>query len=294
MARNKNLSDSRGGTFGIRFFLLMLKLLGPDRTCEFVWVIAFFYTCFDRKAREAARPYLSRRFPGAGRLAMFRHTWALFTSQGQAIVESAAMTQKKLHWEFIDEYLSEQLMDQEKGFILLTSHFGAWNAIMGGLHVARKPVNILVTPDRNRNIDKTLALSGLKNPVKIISTESDMGGLIAVFDAIEQGEIVCIMGDRCLEGEGVELEFLGEKAKFPSAAFYIASRTNCAVLPLFAVRKHRHTEFAALYGPVLRPELKSRKRHDLIPFLEIYVRKLEELSRKYPYQCFLFEDIWNI
>ena len=102
------------------------------------------------------------------------------------------------------------------------------------------------------------------------------------------------MGDRCLEGEGVELEFLGEKAKFPSAAFYIASRTNCAVLPLFAVRKHRHTEFSALYGPVLRPELKSRKRRDLVPFLDVYVRKLEELSRKYPYQCFLFEDIWNI
>ncbi len=293
MAQTENLSDSRGSAFGIRCFLLMLRILGTNRTCEFVWVIALFYTCFDRKARMAARPYLSHRFPGAGPLAMFYHTWALFTSQGQALVENAAMIRKKLRWKFVDEELSERLMDQEKGFILLTSHFGGWNAIMGGLHVARKPVNILVTPDRNLNVDKTLALSGLKNPVRIISTQSDMGGLIEVFDAIERGEIVCIMGDRCLEGEGVELEFLGGKAKFPTAAFYIASRTGCAVLPLFAIRTRRHTEFSAFYGPELRPELKSRKRTDLIPYLEVYVRKLEDFSRKYPYQCFIFEDLWQ-
>ena len=293
MGKTENLSDSRGNAFGIRFFLLMLKILGINRTCEFVWVIALFYTCFDRKAREAAKPYLSHRFPGAGRFAMFRHTWALFTSQGQALVESAAMIRKGLQWDFIDEELSERLMDQEKGFLLLTSHFGAWNAIMGGLHVARKPVNILVTPDRNANVDKTLALTGLKNPVRIISTKSAMGGLIEVFDAIERGEIVCMMGDRCLEGEGIEVEFLGGRARFPSAAFYLAARCGCAVLPLFAVRTHRHTRFAALYGPEMRPVLKGRKRGALQPYLEIYVRKLEELSRKYPYQCFLFEDIWS-
>ena len=241
MARNKNLCDSRGGTFGIRFFLLMLKLLGPDRTCEFVWVIAFFYTCFDRKAREAARPYLSRRFPGAGRLAMFRHIWALFTSQGQAIVESAAMTQKKLHWEFIDEYLSEQLMDQEKGFILLTSHFGAWNAIMGGLHVARKPVNILVTPDRNRNIDKTLALSGLKNPVKIISTESDMGGLIAVFDAIEQGEIVCIWATAVWRAKAWNWNFSEKRRNF---------RVRRSILP--RARTARYFRFSRSVNTAIR------------------------------------------
>ncbi len=294
MERSKNLSDSRGSSFGIRFFLLLLKIMGPNRACEFVWVIALFYTCFDKQARMAARPYLSHRFPNAGKVAMFYHTWALFTSQGQALIENAAMTQKRLNWEYVDKHLSDNLAEQEKGFILLTSHFGAWNAIMGGLNAMRKPVNILVTPDRNLNVDKTLTLAGLETPVKIISTESDMGGLIEAFDAIERGEVLCIMGDRCLEGEGVEIEFLGEKAKFPSAAFYIASRTGCTVLPLFAVRWKRHTEFTAFYGPEICPELKTRKRCNLIPYMEIYVRKLEEFSRKYPYQCFIFEDIWKI
>ena len=90
--RNENLSDSRGNALGIRIFLLLLRIMGVNRTCELVWVVTFFYVCFDRKARLAARPYLRHRFPGAGAVRLFFHTWALFTSQGQAIVERAAMT----------------------------------------------------------------------------------------------------------------------------------------------------------------------------------------------------------
>ena len=291
--RNENLSDSRGNALGIRIFLLLLRIMGVNRTCELVWVVTFFYVCFDRKARLAARPYLRHRFPGAGAVRLFFHTWALFTSQGQAIVERAAMTWNMATYRFINRDLSERLMDRKEGFLILTSHFGAWNAIMGGLHIVRKPVNLLVTPDRNVNIDKTAALEGLQVPVRLISTESPMGGLLDVTDAIERGEIVCLMGDRCLEGEGIETEFLGENALFPSAAFHIASRTGCAVLALFAIREKRHTHFIAEYGPEIHPEWKGRDRRNLKPYLDIYVKKLEQLCMEHPYQCFLFENIWR-
>ncbi len=293
MKHNDSLSDSRGNALGIRIFLLLLRIMGVNRTCELVWLVTFFYVCFDRKARLAAQPYLRHRFPGAGKCRLFFHTWALFTSQGQAIVERAAMTGNMATYRFINRELSERLMDRKEGFLILTSHFGAWNAIMGGLHIVRKPVNLLVTPDRNANIDKTAALEGLKIPVRLISTESPMGGLLDVTDAIERGEIVCLMGDRCLEGEGIETEFLGENALFPSAAFHIASRTGCAILALFAIREKRHTHFIAEYGPEIHPEWKGRDRRNLKPYLDIYVKKLEQLCMEHPYQCFLFENIWR-
>jgi len=293
MKKHKNLSDSRGNAAGIRFFLILLRITGVNRACEFVWAITLFYALFDRKARRAAEPYLNRMYPEAGAWKRFYHTWALFTSQGQAMLERAAMGMGMLEWEFAGRELSEQLMDRPGGFILLTSHFGAWNAIMGGLNSARKPVKILVTPDRNLNVDKTAILKHVNIPVEIISTASPMGGLLDVTDAIGRGEIVCIMGDRCLEGEGIEMEFLGQKALFPGAAFHLAARTGCPVLPLFAVRVRKHRFFRAEYGPVIRPEMKGRNRLQLKPYLEIYVRKLEALTRKYPHQNFLFEDIWQ-
>lgn len=293
MKKHENLSDSRGNAAGVTFFYLLLKLIGVNRTCEFVWVVTFFYALFDRKARNAARHYLEKQFPNAGKLKMFYHTWALFTSLGQSMIERAAWGTGKLKWEFREHNLSEDLMSKPEGFILLTSHFGAWNTVMGGLNIAKKPVKIVVTPDRNTNVDKTTILKYVKIPVDIISTDSPMGGLLDVSDALDRGEIVCIMGDRCLEGEGIETEFLGQPALFPSAAFYIAARTGCAVLPLFAVRLKKHDLFLAEYGPVIRPELKGRDRTKLKQYLDLYVRKLELMTRKYPYQNFLFEDIWQ-
>ena len=49
MARNKNLSDSRGSTFGIRFFLLMLK---SDELEEFLNRLRQQIQAFEQK--EAA------------------------------------------------------------------------------------------------------------------------------------------------------------------------------------------------------------------------------------------------
>ena len=291
--RTENLSDSRGGALGIRIFLVLLRILGVNRTCELVWPVTFFYVCFDRKARQAALPYLRHRFPEAGPIRLFFHTWALFTSQGQAIVERAVMTRNMASYRFVNRELSERLMDRKEGFLILTSHFGAWNAIMGGLHIVRKPVNLLIMPDRNIHVDKTAALKGLQVPLHLISTESPMGGLLDVTDAIERGEIVCLMGDRCLEGEGIETEFLGENALFPSAAFHIASRTGCAILALFAVREKRHTHFIAEYGPEIHPQWQGRDRRKLKKYLDLYVKRLEQLCMEHPYQCFLFENIWE-
>lgn len=293
MKKHENLSDSRGNAAGVAFFRILLKIIGINRTCEFVWVVTFFYALFDSKARAAARHYLAKRFPEAGKWKMFYHTWALFTSLGQSMIECAAWGTGKLEWKFSGHELSEELMAKPGGFILLTSHFGAWNTVMGGLNIAKKPVKIVVTPDRNANVDKTTILKHVKIPVDIISTNSPMGGLLDVTDALDRGEIVCIMGDRCLEGEGIEAEFLGHKALFPGAAFYIAARTGCPVLPLFAVRLRRHDLFLAEYGPVIRPVMKGRSRASLKPYLDRYLEKLESLTMKYPYQNFLFEDIWK-
>lgn len=289
----KNLSDSRGNALGIGIFLFFLHMLGVNRTCELVWLISFFYALFDRKARRAASHYLKRRFPGAGRIAMFRHTWALFTNQGQALIETRAMGAGRLAWRFENGGMIRKLIEGEQGFILLSSHFSCWQALIGGLGEFRRPVNLLVTPDANLNVDKFVAAGELHVPVRVISTLEAMGGLVDAADALERGEVVCMMGDRCFEGEGAHVEFLGEEAVFPYAAFYLAARCSCPVLPLFAVRERAHTSFIVHYGNATFPKLSGRRRSDLTPYVREYVSELENMANLHPYRCFLFENIWS-
>ena len=47
------------------------------------------------------------------------------------------------------------------------------------------------------------------------------------------------------------------------------------------------------YASEIHPEWKGRDRRNLKPYLDIYVKKLEQLCMEHPYQCFLFENIWR-
>ncbi len=293
MKQTDNLSDTRGNALGIRIFLFLLKWIGINRTCELVWPVALFYALFDRRAAVATAPYIRHRFPDAGRLGRFYHRWAIYVSQGQALIERVAERRGFIRWNAENQELSDRMMAHPDGFLILTSHFGVWHSLMGFLDDSTHPVNIMMKPDRNIHVDKTGRSIGLPVNGNIISTLSPMGGLPEAFEALERRELVCIMGDRCFEDRGIPVRFLGEDALFPTAAFFLAARTRSPILPLFGFRTHRHRTLTASYGPLLHPEMKGRSRESLRPWIEQYVRRLEELAQRYPHQCFIFEDIWN-
>ena len=50
MKHSDSLSDRRGNALGIRIFLLLLRIMGVNRTCELVWLVTFFYVCFELKS----------------------------------------------------------------------------------------------------------------------------------------------------------------------------------------------------------------------------------------------------
>lgn len=290
MSQPKNLSDTRGNSIGIGIFLFFLKLMGTDRTCELVWVVSFFYAVFDRKAGKAASYYLKHRFPDSGPLRRFFQAWKLFTRQGQALVETRAMMEGKLSWDIQNGAMIKELTGHPKGFLLLASHFSCWQALNEGLETFRRPLNLLAAPDSNPNVNKLRTVGNAD--LRLISVYGPMGGLVEASEALERGEIVCMMGDRCFEEQYASLPFLGEPARFPYAAFYLAARHQCAVVPLFALPRKRHTQFTVFYGDPIRPVLTSRNREELLPYVREYAELLERMAIQHPYRCFLFENIW--
>lgn len=115
--------------------------------------------------------------------------------------------------------------------------------------------------------------------------------------AIERGDIVCMMGDRCREKDGLLIDFLGEPARFPFAAFYLSAKCACPIVPMFVFRKHRHDNLLFHFGKPVYPEpechVQSRhRRESLRPYVAAYVAELETASRRFPFQCYIFEDVW--
>jgi predicted LPLAT superfamily acyltransferase len=296
--QNNNLSASRGNRFGIVFFKCFMHILGLNHARNFVWVISFFYTIFDQKARLAALPYLSRRFPEAGKVKLFWHTYRLLTSQGQSLLTAFYLGNNHASIKYRSENIRNHeayMYDKNQGFILLTSHFGDWQGSIRYFDEYDRSVSLLVEMDANVNVDKLMAMKGKTDNVKIISTSEPFGGLLSVLEAIENHEVVCIMGDRNYESNGIEIEFLGDKAIFPKAAFHLAAQLGCPIIPFSMVYDRWESMMVKYYGPIITiPANHKRLNSDnLRPFLEKYVAYLDDMTKRYPYHFFIFSDIWT-
>lgn len=294
--KSKNLSSSRGNHAGIVFFKWFMYFFGLNHARNLVWMVSLFYTIFDRKACRAALPYLKHRFPRAGKLALFLHTYRLLTSQGQSLLTAAYIGNNNTIKYNSENKLNHEsyMQNKNQGFILLTSHFGDWQASIHYFDEYQRTVNLLVEMDANVNVDKLMAVKGKTDKVKIISTSEPFGGLLSVLEAIENHEIVCIMGDRNYESNGVKIEFLGDKAIFPKATFHLAAQLQCPVIPLTMVYDRNSSMMVKYFGPIITvPAIHRRLNNDsLRPFLEIYVEYLTDMIKRYPYHFFIFSDIW--
>jgi predicted LPLAT superfamily acyltransferase len=291
------LSATRGNSFGIGFFRLLLKWGGINRACEFVWFIALFYALFDRKARSSTMPYLRHRFPNAGLFRLWCYSYRLMVSQGQSLLEAAAAdlgTEYSISSE--NDSALRDLIKSGQGIILLISHFGPWQAAMSSILNYGRNVTLVVQRDQNVNVDKMMAVKKSGPTINTVFTDDLTGGIFEAMSAIGRGDIVCMMGDRCREKEGVLIDFLGEPARFPVAAFYLASKCTCPIVPMFVFRNLRHDSLLFHFGKTLHPEYHGQgriRRESLHLSAAAYVAELEAASGRFPFQCYIFEDVWG-
>ncbi len=294
----QGLSATRGNSFGIGFFRLLLKFGGINRACEFVWFIALFYALFDRKARRSTIPYLRHRFPKAGIFRLWCYAYRLMVSQGQSLLEAAAVNigaEYSISSENNTE-LRDLILKSKHGIILLISHFGPWQASMSTVLNYGRNVTILVQRDQNVNVDKMMAIKNSGLTINTVFTDDLTGGILDAMSAIERGDIVCIMGDRCREKDALLIDFLGEPARFPFAAFYLAAKCACPIVPMFVFREKHHDTLLFHFGKALYPECHTQghyRRESLRPYVAAYVAELEQSSCRFPFQCYIFEDIWG-
>ena len=290
-----NLSDTRRNKLGSAILRGILSVFGPAAACFLVKFIALAYALTDRQAEQRALPYLKRRFPDAHGLRMKRHVWRLFTAQGEALIMALALANGQAKIRERNPEVFIPLRDAPGGLVFLCSHFGAWQAAMHCVDAGKREVAFVAKPDRNADVDKSRAFNGRETaPMRIIDTAGAFGGLLEAFEVLESGGAVGLMGDRCLESDSVPVRFFGGTAHFPAAAFFLAAKAHAPVVPFFLTRGTSCRELLLEFGTVMYPERPARGTG--IKFqkdVQSYADELERMAMKHPYDCFLFEDVWE-
>lgn len=288
----KRLSDTRGAKFGIKFFRFWYRTWGYSHTKVMVWFVTFFYALFDLDARKKVAPYLRHRFPNSNIFSRLRHTWFLFAHQGMSLLRQEMYEELGCKYQVIyDSEEAKKIRFSETATVVVYSHFGPWQVMMRNIAHHENAVNIMAQPDKNTEVDKMKSFFNNNSVNTIRQIAPTPGSLMLLQQALEKNEFVTMMGDRNFEEFPLEVQYLGAKAYFPVAAFYLAARMNCPLICIFA---HLHNdEYVLEFCDVMHPKMNGRDREQLRPYLEKYTQHLERLCMEYPYDCFSMFNHWS-
>ncbi len=287
----------RGNRLGFWFFRTALRWTGLGGAYGLLYPVCLYYLLCDRAAVRVALSYVRRRFPGRGWIHRPLAVYRLFVSQGRNLIDRYALLSGEVPFQIEvegRETLESLLEDRSAGLILLMSHVGNWQAILPTLRHLRRTVHLIMRPEDNWAVRKTLAVDQESPNVRVISPEQFLGGVLDALRALAEGHVVAVMGDRGYDFSTMEVQFLGSPARFPYAAFTLAAAAACPVAVLFAVPGGRRT-YRICVARVFRPryEEKPSRREQLRAWVQEYATVVEAFLQEHPWQGFLFHDVWT-
>ena len=285
---------SRGTPLGYKIFVWTCRNLGFGPAYFILRLVALYFFLFSPGTTSPIYNYFRKRF-GYGILKSFFKTYRNNYILGQTLIDKIVMIaglKIPFTFHFDGEDNLHQMVAMKRGGILLSAHAGNWE--MAGQHLTniKTKINILMFDGEDESIKQYMEGLGEKS-FKVITIKEDMSHVYQMGAALANNELICMHADRFLEGnKTIDLEFLGEKAKFPIGPFLMSAGFNVPVSLVFAFKesnKHYH-----YFGSRLIEREGHENKKDFAQRLaRSYVQELEKKLREYPEQWFNYYDFWK-
>jgi len=290
------VEKAQGNSAGTRLFIWIISKIGILPAYVVLLFAAAQYTLLDRKTVRVLKEYRMRaKLP-----CTIYHIYCHFYNFGMSLVDRYAylLTQKQF-FKFTTQ--NEDLIERElragKGVILLGAHFGNWelagNLLQGRLNAN---VNFLMYDAESKAVKDAVAKATANRQVNILFVGKDSTDTsIALMNALQRGEIVCLHGDRVLgEQRSVKVSFMGHDVNFPAGPFILAAASGAPVIPIFAVKTGLLSYSFSAYDPIRFEQCSRHERQGLIDKeVKGYALLLESMVRKYPLQWFNYYHFWG-
>jgi predicted LPLAT superfamily acyltransferase len=286
---------SKGTPLGYRIFVFVCRTFGVRPAYFLLRVVAFYYFLFSfQSSREIYKYFRERHHFGAlaSRLKVYSNYFLL----GQTIVDKMVVlagirNQYTYHFDGMQNL--KDMVAAGNGGILLSAHVGNWEMASHHLKHLDTSINVVVFDGEDQRIKQYLdKVEGQKN-FKVIVIRNDMSHVFEIGAALANNELVCIHGDRFVEGnKTIRLPLLGKEASFPIGPFLIAAGFNVPVSLVFAfkeTKQHYHFFGSAQY----KRETNETKSEFANRLAGIYVSEIEQRLKQYPLQWFNYYDFWS-
>lgn len=187
------------------------------------------------------------------------------------------------------EHLVEPL-SQGIGVVAAIPHLGSWEA--GARWLAEvQGIQVVAAVEKLEPVElyewfveyRTRELG-----IEVVPVDGNASKRLAA--ALGEGAMLTLLCDRDLTGDGVEVEFFGEKTKLPAGPALLALRSGCPLVPLAVFQRGR-----GHHGLILEPvpaQRKGRLRDDVQRVTQDLAHSLEQLIRLEPTQWHVLQPNW--
>jgi predicted LPLAT superfamily acyltransferase len=288
-------SGKTGGMKWMQKSLIVLFKLTPLHVVYIIMgCVIPFYMLFAHKGYISIYHFFRNRL-GYSPLKSFINVYINHYTFGKVILDRFAVySGRKFHIEIEGYEYFKELSSRENGFLQLSSHVGNYELAGYSLNSEMKRFNALVFPGETVTVMKNREKVLSQNKIQMIPVESDFSHIFLINNALMNGEIVSIPGDRIFgSSKSAECTFFGKKAKFPLGPFAIAVEREVQAISVF-VMKEGVTKYRIFVKPVNLPEDANMNRREKMNALaQMFADNLESIIRRYPTQWFNYYEFWN-
>jgi phosphatidylinositol dimannoside acyltransferase len=180
-------------------------------------------------------------------------------------------------------------IERGSGAILALPHVGGWEFAGAWLTGQGWPPTVVVEPVEPPELFEWFASTRRALGMTVVELGPESGK--TVLQALRRNQVVCLLCDRDLTGDGVEVEFFGETTTLPTGPATLALRTGAPLLPSAVYFRPRGGHHAVVQPPI-PTQREGRLRDDVARVTQALAHRFEELIRAAPEQWHLMQPNW--
>lgn len=282
---------SRGGALGYKIFVFILRYLGIRAAYLVLIFVAFYFLLFSPKSTKISYHFFRKRLKW-GVLGSVWGVYRTYYSFGQVILDkTAAAAGLSDRYTSSSEGVENIQKVFEDGGVLISGHIGNWD--MAGYFLKNyaknkqeNKIHIVMMDAEHQQIKEVLEKTQRAEKVNIIAIKPDFSHVIEMGKAIQNKEVLCMHGDRFMEGaKTLEVDFMGEKAHLPLGPFRMAIRLKVPCSLVFAMKAGGlHYKLSATTTTIQTGKPQA--------LAQAFANQLAAKIKEYPYQWFNFYDFW--
>ena len=186
------------------------------------------------------------------------------------------------------EYVTDGLA-RGKGVILALPPLGGWEWAAAWMAAQGHYMLAVVEPLQPPELLDWFARQREAIGLEVVPIGPDVSRI--VLRALRDNRIVCLLSDRDLTGDGVEVEFFGERTTLPAGPATLALRTGAALLPVAVYFERGRGHRGVVHAPISTAR-QGGLRDDIARITQCLAHEFETLIRVAPAQWHLLQPNW--